>query len=225
MCQIKTNAKTPWYSGNKERPIILLDMDDVITNCLSAAIEAYNDKYGTKFKTSQCTSWGLAESLGVDPDDVFKLFRAKKFFEELEPKRGSISAIKKLIKSTKYDVYIITATSSDDGSELVQKLKWFKNYIPEFNPKRVISCDDKYIIRGDVIVDDKVQNLDSCKPYMQCILMDSPTNKDCENYIRIKSLKELPEILEKMFYNEDDGIRTFEKEVSKDLIKETNGVN
>ena len=221
MCQIKTNAKTPWYSGNKERPIVLLDMDDVITDCLGAVIEAYNTKYGTSFKKNKCNIWNLSEYFGCEREDVLKLFRAKKFFEELTPLKGSISAIKKLIKSTKYDVYIITATSDEDGSELVQKIKWFKNYIPEFNTKRIISCCDKYVVRGDVLVDDKIDNLNSCKPYMQCILMDSPTNKDCNDYIRIKSLNELPDILEKMFYG-DGGIKEFEKEISKDMIKETN---
>ena len=148
------------------------------------------------------------------------LFRADKFFEDLAPKRGSIKAIKDLVKSTKYDIYVITATSDEDGSELQQKIRWFNKYIPEFNTKRIISCQDKYVIRGDVIVDDKIDNLDLCDPYMECILMDSPVNKNCDKYIRIKNLRELPELLDKMFYEND--IKTFEKEYEDELIKETN---
>ena len=220
MCKIKTNAKTPWYSGNN-RPIVLLDMDDVITNCLRSAIKNYNEEYGTNFKYEDCNVWALEEFFGTDRETVLKLFRDPGFFENLKPKKGSIGAINKLIKSTLYDIYIVTATSDDDGSELAEKIRWFKNYIPSFNTKRIISCRDKYIIRGDVLVDDKVENLDACKPYMQCILMDSPTNQDCNKYIRLRSLSSLPDTLERMFYSED-GIKYFEKHEQEKLVKETN---
>ena len=220
MCKIKTNAKTPWYSGNN-RPIVLLDMDDVITNCLRSAVKNYNEENKTDFNYKDCNTWNLEEFLGVDTEVVLNLFRDPGFFENLTPKKGSIGAINKLIKSTLYDIYIITATSDDDGSELMEKIRWFKKYIPNFNTKRIISCRDKYIIRGDVLVDDKVENLDNCSPFMQCVLMDSPTNQDCDKYIRIRSLKSLPDLLERMFYSED-GIKEFEKKEQKKLIKETN---
>ena len=220
MCKIKTNAKTNWYSGNN-RPIVLLDMDDVITNCLRSAVKNYNEENGTNFNYKDCDTWNLADFLGTDRETVLKLFREEGFFENLTPKPGSVGAINKLIKSTLYDIYIITATSDDDGSELVEKIRWFKNYIPNFDTKRIISCKDKYIIRGDVLVDDKVENLDDCNNYMQCILMDSPTNQDCDKYIRIRSLKYLPDLLERMFYSKD-GIKHFEKTEHNKLVKETN---
>ena len=223
MCEIKTNAKTPWYSGNEKRPIVLLDMDDVITNCLRSAVKNYNEEYNTNFDYKKVNTWALEDFLGVDTEVVMNLFRDPGFFENLTPKKGSVGAINELIKSTKYDIYVITATSDDDGSELVEKIRWFKKYIPKFNTKRIISCNDKYVIRGDVIVDDKVSNLESCEPYMQCILMDSPTNKECDKYIRIRSLKYLPELLEKMFYNDENGIKTFIKNEKSKIIKETNG--
>jgi len=222
MTEIKTDAKTPWYSGNTTRPIVLLDMDDVITNCLRSAVKNYNVENGTNFNYKDCHTWSLEDFLGVDTETVLNLFRDPGFFENLTPKRGSVGAINELIKSTKYDIYIITATSDDDGSELVEKIRWFKKYIPKFNTKRIISCKDKYIIRGDVLVDDKVENLDLCAPYMQCVLMDAPSNQECDRYIRIRSLKSLPALLEKMFYENEDGIRTFEKEMREDLIRTTN---
>ena len=66
--------------------------------------------------------------------------------------------------------------------------------------------------------------MDHCSPYMQCILMDSPTNKDCKDYIRIKSLTNLINILDSMFYAEG-GVKEFEKNVKKKLIEETNRKN
>lgn len=217
----KNNSKMPWYSGNN-RPIVLLDMDDVITDLLSSIIIECNKKFKQDLSVDDCTEWDLEKVYNVDKKNILKIFNAKNFFTKLEPKTHSINIIKKLIKSNKYDVYIITATCDTDGSELAQKIKWLNKYLPEFNTKRIIACSDKYIIRGDVIIDDRIQNLELCEPYMHCILMDSPTNKDCNKYIRIKSLKELPDILEKMFYNNEDGIRSFEKMHNKKLIHKTN---
>lgn len=209
-----------WESKNN-RPIVLLDMDDVITDCLSGVVKTYNELYNANFKPADCNVWDLSEFFNTSRATVISLFRTDNFFEELEPRQGSVSAIKELVKSTKYDVYIITATSDDEGIELNQKSKWLKKYIPEFNTKRLIACDDKYIIRGDIIVDDKIANLQMCEENMCCILMDSTTNKECKNYIRIKSLQELPQLLDEIFYS-PGGIRTFKKTVLPKLIKESN---
>lgn len=219
--KITTNAKTPWHSGNN-RPVILLDSDDVITACLRGVVKAYNEAHNTNFKTANCDVWDLTQFFNCDLESVMEIFRTPGFFEELAPKKGATKTIKDLIKSTKYDLLCVTATSDEDGSELVEKIKWFKKYIPEFNTKRIIACQDKHFIRGDIIVDDKVENLDSCAPYMQCILMDSPTNKDCKKYIRIHSLKELPDLLEQMFYNENGGVKYFDKNIRPALVKQTN---
>lgn len=222
--KVYPKSKAPWATlGN--RPKILLDSDDVITACLRAVIKAYNEQNGTSFRPGDFQTWNLTETLGCSLEDLMKIFRAPGFFENLEPKKGAIGAIRELIKSTKYDLYVITATSDDDGSELVSKIRWFKQYLPEFNVKRIIACQDKEIIRGDVIIDDKVENLDACAPFMHCILMDSPTNRDCDKYIRLDRMKNLPALLDQMFYNDGDGIRTFEKEIAPKILQEQRATN
>lgn len=222
----KTNIQKPKYLKSRNNRVrVILDFDDVITACLRAVIKAYNEQYGTSFRPGDFTTWNLIETLGCTLEDLLKIFRTPGFFENLEPNRGAIGAIRELIKSTKYDLYIVTATSDDDGSEYVEKIKWLKTYIKEFNIKRLISCQDKEIIRADVIIDDKVENLDKCAPFMHCILMDSPTNKDCDKYIRLDRMKNLPALLNQMFYNDGDGIRTFEKEIAPKILEEQRATN
>lgn len=224
MCtnEFVTNPKTRWPNSKNNRPVVLLDMDDVITSCLRAVVKAYNEVNGTHFSPAKCDAWDLTKLFGCSLEEVMTIFRTPGFFENLPPKKGAIGAIRELIKSTKYDLYIVTATSDDDGSELVEKIAWFKKYLPEFNTKRIISCQEKHLIRGDVLVDDKVENLRLAAPYMSCILMDSPTNQDCTEFIRISRLKELPALLDEMFYNDSDGIKHFEKEIAPAIIEAQN---
>lgn len=219
MCQTYQESHCKWPSKNK-RPIVALDMDDVITACLRSFIKRYNEKHNTNIKPSQINLWSLQDCLGCGLNDVMAIFREPTFFEDLPAKPSTVSTIRNLIKSEKYDIYIITATSDDDGSEFEQKIKWLKTYIPEFNIKRLIACQDKYIIRADVLVDDKIENLDSVAEFgTKCVIQDSPTNKDCDKYIRIHTLKELPAILDSMFFNDGNGVKDFTKHVEPVVIE------
>ena len=220
MCKEKINSAKLYSRSN--RPRILIDMDDCITACLRAVVKAYNEENGTNFKTANCDAWDLTSVFGCDINSLFKIFRTPGFFENLEPKKGAIGALRELIKSERYDLYILTATSDLTGDEYKEKIAWIKEYLPEFNTKRLIACSDKEIVRGDVIIDDKVENLDKCAPFMQCILMDSPTNRDCDKYIRLDRMKNLPSLLDEIFYNSDKGIKHFQKEVEPAIIEAQN---
>lgn len=183
-----------WSSGGN-RPRILFDMDDVVTNFLNHLVKIYNDRKGTKVKISDIKGWNLGDALGQDAYDIFK---EDGFFLQLKSKKKSTSTLKSLIESEKYDIYIVTACTRPE--EFLEKVFWFREVLPSFNTDRIISTKEKYLIRGDVIVDDKVANLDTCAPYMECILYDMPSNRNETRYKRIKNLEELIPILEEMFY-------------------------
>lgn len=221
----KTNIQKPKYLKSRNNRVrVILDSDDVITSCLRGVVKAYNEKNGTSFKPANCNVWDLTTVFQCSVSDLFEVFKTPGFFENLEPKKGAIGAIRELIKSTRYDLYIVSATTNYE-QEYEEKLNWLRKWLPEFNLKRFIACEDKEIIRADVIIDDKVENLDKCAPFMQCILMDSPTNKDCDKYIRLDRMKNLPALLNQMFYNDGDGIRTFEKEIAPKILEEQRATN
>lgn len=176
------------------RPRVLLDMDDVITNFLGYLLKVYNNQTGKDVKIEEFRSWDLTTVVGPE---VFDIFKEEGFFSKLPQKNDSISVLKQLIESTRYDVYIITACTT--VHELAEKIDWMNKMLPTFNPKRIIMCTEKEIINGSLIVDDKLDNLDRCAPFMHTIVYDMPHNQECEHR-RIKKLQELPEILEELFY-------------------------
>ena len=193
------------YSGKEEklarwdprynRPRILIDMDDTINNFLGYLCEAYNERYGENLKLSDMTDWDITKFMG---QRGIELFKEEGFFEKIPEKKNALKAIKKLIESADYDVYVVTACTTNH--ELEEKFKWFEENLPEFNKDRIIKCKEKEIIHGDVLIDDNVANLDRCSPFMRCVLFDMPHNREEDRYPRIKSLSEVIPLLKEWFY-------------------------
>lgn len=183
-----------WKSGGN-RPRILLDCDDVITNFLGPVIQEYNQLKGSHLNVNDIRSWDLTD---YADKDIFNIFKKDGFFLNLMAKKYSISTIKKLIQSKRYDIYVVTACGST--KEYSEKIRWFEKFIPEFNTDRIISIKEKDMIRGDILVDDKIDNLDKCARFMDCIIYDMPSNRGIDRYPRIHSLRELWKILEEKYY-------------------------
>lgn len=177
-----------------KRPRVLCDMDDVLNNFLGYLLKVYNQRNGTNIKRSDIKDWDISQFVDIS---IFDIIKEEGFFERIPEKGKAIKTLKELIKSTKYDVYIVTACTTD--TELEQKFKWFEKMLPDFDKNRIIRCKEKEIIRGDVLIDDKLDNLYRCEPYMKCVVFDMPHNRDEQRFIRIKNLSEIVPILEKWF--------------------------
>lgn len=181
-------------SGNN-RPVVLIDFDDVIVDCLEGVITEWNKLNGTSFTKEDVDRWDIDGCLGKG---AHQLFFKKGFFENLKEKNGSIAVIQELIESTMYDLYIVTACQS--VQEIEEKIKWLQKHIPNFNINRFIACKEKHMVRGDILIDDRAANLDECRKYMDCILYDMPHNRTTKKYVRIYKLSEVMEILNEFFY-------------------------
>lgn len=197
MSDFNTNTWDQRYN----RPRILLDMDDCINNFLHYLCRVYNKRTGSNLKVSEIKDWEITKYMGQEGLNIFK---EEGFFSQVGEKRHSVDTLKKLIESTKYDVYVISACHS--VKELEEKVEWFAKYLPEFDPNRIIRCREKEIIRGDVLVDDRLENLHKCSPFMKCIVFDMPHNRNCSLYPRVKRLEDIIPIIDEWFYPNGGGI-------------------
>lgn len=196
------------YPSHMKMPQIGIDFDEVLTQTTKAFIEDFNSKHGTNFSLKDANLWDLATALGSTQEEVVEIFRTDGFFENLNAKPNSVSALNKLVKSKRYDLFIVTATTEDPKGihlELGQKIKWLKKHIPNFQASRIIALGNstKALLRLDAMIDDKPENLREFVPYGTLpILVDSPQNKHVTEFKRIYSLKELPSLLDEHFYPE-----------------------
>ncbi len=183
-----------WDKRNN-RPRVLIDFDNVVNTFTDYLLNVYNERTGCSLQVSDIREYNLEKYIGSYGMSIFK---EEGFFEAVPQKNGSVQALKYLIESRDYDVYIVSACGSNQ--ELEEKFRWFDRYLPEFNKNRILRCKEKEMISGDVLIDDCVDNLDRCAPYMKGILMNMPFNENNRAYPRVDSLNDALPILKDMFY-------------------------
>lgn len=167
---------------------ILIDMDDTITNFLEEVINEYNKTYGTSHSIDEVTEWVIPSSFEYG---LFSVLELTNILTMITPKLDSIEYINKWIDEG-YDVFIVSDCCNRYQSYR-DKLKWLKTYIPKFDLSHFIPCKEKYVIQGDILIDDNLDNLNKWSlnnPYGHDLLMTAQHNKQIQDERRINSFKE-----------------------------------
>lgn len=179
------------------KPRILFDMDDVLVEYIESVIGDYNKDFDTNYTIKDCTKWELKEVFG---DKILDYLNTEGRYRYLDIKKNSDKVIKEIIDTNRYDVFIVTAC---EPSAYEEKVEWLKEFMPFFDTKRIIPAVEKTAIWGDILVDDKIENLEQFEELIGTgIVFDMPHNQYSNQFKRIYNLEELLPILDKMFYPE-----------------------
>lgn len=187
---------TKKWDKERKRPVVLLDFDDVLFDFLGTVTKRYNEITGENLSVEDFKTWGLSET--GDIHVFMSIIKDPNLWKDMPEKDGAMEIVQRLINDGRWNVLICTACTTLE--EYVVKVGLIEEKIPGFDTAKILNVADKHLIRGDVIIDDKVENLDKCARYgTKGILYDMPHNRTCNKFQRIYSLKHLPEILEELF--------------------------
>lgn len=189
-----------------DRKTVLLDMDDTINYCSEKIWSVYNEKYNDNVNLEDVDIWDISR-FATKMKDPSILFSEPGFFRDLKPMPYAIEFVKKLMKN--YNVYLVTDSPEGTGTDaakhrgfsnpLDDKREWVKEYLPFFPISNIIACSQKWLVKGDVLVDDKPSTF---KKYRElgrlCILMDAPYNRYIDTKWRVHNLKEAEEMINKI---------------------------
>lgn len=181
-----------------KRPTVMIDWDDVIVETIPHLLEYYNKMTDQNIQVADIQDWDLSKHCNMHI--VQSIFHDPDFWRTIPEKDEAFSVIQGIINDARYDIFICTACQTKQEFDV--KYDVLQKHIPGFNMAKIISIKDKAKFRAELIVDDGLHNLDACAPFgMHCVVMDMPHNQRApREYIRIHSLKELPSILEELFY-------------------------
>lgn len=182
---------------------ILVDMDDVIADWAArydAGMEAIAERSVGVRRSRDHKGFNLFADHSEEQAAIIReVIFTPGYYLDLQPIDGALKALYEMDFSGN-DVRIVTAPMGGHATCASEKLEWVSRYLgPEWR-KRVVITDDKTIVRGDVLFDDKGEITGSMTPEWQQILVDQPHNQTLKKDLpRVASLKHWREAIEMVF--------------------------
>lgn len=178
--------------------VILVDMDDTIEQLLRAWLKSVNNKYGTSVEYDDVTEWDVSAPFPtLTREQVYSVIDEPGFWGTVEPIPDAPEVLKRLM-DVGHEVYIVTATQYKSLAEKMDDLLF--KYFPFITWDHVIITSHKQMIRGDVLIDDGVHNLEGGE--YRKILIESSSNKnydaEANGMIRVRSWLEIERVIEEI---------------------------
>lgn len=170
---------------------IFVDMDEVLADTYGKHIELYNKEFNTNLKREECLQGEVYEN--VPPEHraaVHQHVWNEGFFGSLNPIPHSIEVMKELSK--KHEVYIASAAMEFPLS-LKEKSDWLDEHFPFITWEHRILCGHKFILRGDLLIDDRPYNLETF--HGNTLLFNSPHNFSEDRFKRVYDWNQIASIL------------------------------
>lgn len=137
--------------------IIYCDIDDTITNMNHIWVKRINAEYETKYQYKDVTYWGFFGDLQKQGIDVLKYLEMDNFYDEITVYSNAVDVLEHIV-SLGHKVYLVTATDVYNPA-LQHKMNCVLNHFnPDIiNKNNVVITQDKSIVNGDILIDDKLE--------------------------------------------------------------------
>lgn len=136
---------------------IYLDMDGVLVDLMHGWLPWLNEKSGLDLTSADVDMWGLEKVYPLPFSTIRRPLHKKGFWEGLPPYEGAVSFVQ-VLDAMGHEVYLATAPFPSDVC-MWGKKTWFEHHLDFLPPSRLIIVHDKHVLRGDMLVDDKPENL------------------------------------------------------------------
>lgn len=138
---------------------IVIDMDDVMVS--GGFLFLINEFLHTNYKIDDFNTFYLQDII-YDKDEFYKFFLKKNLYDYCKIEKNAYTIIKKLSKE--YEIYVCTSyiykeIVGESGIILKYKYDYLIKNFSFINPYNFIFTGNKNIIKADIKIDDKIENL------------------------------------------------------------------
>ena len=134
---------------------ILIDLDDTVWDLLSTWVAYLNYIYKVNVKYEEITEWDMQQFFpNLTVEQIHAPLIMPSFWKHIRPREDAVKYIEKLSKDN--EIYFVTAT---DYRNIPYKIDILKEYFPFISIDNLIITQDKTMIKGDILIDDNVDNL------------------------------------------------------------------
>lgn len=170
---------------------IILDMDNVMAEVNPQYVVFFKKIYGKDLDLDELVEH---QKNGTFPDYslLHHLLEQPLFFRTMTVMKDAEKVVEALNK--KYELFIVSAAMTYPLS-LNEKLDWLAEHFPFIKPKQIAFVGSKKFACGDIMIDDKVSNLDTFNG--RKLLFTHPNNLKYtdDKYTRVNNWKEIADIL------------------------------
>lgn len=197
-----------------KRLSVVVDVDDVLRPFAQNVINCYNEEYGKNMKLEDIVGWEFIKHAPEIKD--FETF-VSKYRGELLILSKPYNLARDFMVRLRDRGYRVTIATNQFKSVQGCTYTWLeKNDIPYDN---LFFGKDKYLIRGDIMLDDKFRNLQKFKVRNRgslALLMDKPWNREVPptytddsgikeyiNLVRVKDLSDAYKHIRRYAFNSE----------------------
>jgi len=152
---------------------ILVDMDAVIAHWgdeFDRCLDAFLEEAAGIPRTKDQADWDLTLGRTAREKVIIKaIMQEAGFYERLKPIPGAKAALKGALKAG-HDVRIVSSPYVSNPTCASDKLNWLVKHYGSHWASRLVLTNDKTIVRGDVLIDDKPVITGSMEPEWEHIV-------------------------------------------------------
>lgn len=144
---------------------ILLDVDGVIADFRKLYIEIASEIIGAQQCVINPYEWESGDALGLTEDEkkrVDAVLYDQGTALKIEPYPDAIESVLELDRSG-HDVYFVTKPLDGADTWASDRILWLRKYFGNKLGNKYVLTGCKHLVRGDIFVDDKVENVQPWK--------------------------------------------------------------
>jgi 5'(3')-deoxyribonucleotidase len=139
---------------------ILLDVDGVLADFTSAALDIVAKVCGRRYALADVARFDICDAFGLPKASrrlvMGTIARTPGFVSSMEPLPGALEGVAKLRAMA--DVYILTTPWPGSPTWEHERREWLAHHF-KIEHKHVLQGDPKFLVDGDVFVDDRSGNV------------------------------------------------------------------
>ena len=180
---------------NKVR--IFCDIDDTLWDLLKYWIELNNkmyviyptdyDKLSTDYSTYKSWKFDNVFSSDITRNNFFDLLSKDELWDSINVDNRTKDTLLKINFHPNIELYIVTSMKWDHAS----KINRFLYLFPFIEEGQIITCHDKWVLDGDICIDDKPETLEKCSQKGKVIKINKPYNSHVYSDLSINDFSDL----------------------------------
>lgn len=181
-------------------PRVLLDVDGVLADFLSPALDVVERLTGRKYSTEEMTTWDIFEIVGKEWEQpFFEACNQPNFAANLTVYPGAQEGVRRLQEIA--EVYIVTSPLNHNPTWTYERERWLRDHF-DIPHGRIVHTSAKHLCVGDALIDDRPYNVQKWAyghPNGTGLLWDAPWNRqDKVSGIRVHGWNDVISIITQM---------------------------